>query len=580
MTIFKKLLKKFSQSTDYDLKALTNNSEDIFILRHIKLLRMVGQFMTLTLLLFGIFSFYIGQKLNGFIDIAAALILSLIILNVKNRKTYFTLTITIMLYMLSLSTYFFQLGMGSHGLYLWGLTAPLFLIFFLKIKQGTILSFLFLGLNILIIIPDIFNTGYSWKFIVRYSGVYITITVMSYIYGRLQEKSSNGLLSLNRNLNNAVRKLSSTKKDLQQSEVRYRTLVENSNDGIGILRDFRFIYVNTKLSEMSGYKKSELLKKTLSRLLRTEQPEMLKRIFDAGTWSGLPRNRVELNLVTKEGDVIEVEIGTNTIEYEEEQSQLIFIRDVRDRNLVEKERTKISNLESFRMVANGVTHDFNNILTIILGNLELIRLAGRDDPKLKKPISKIEEASGRATELLDDLYIFSTSSVKEESIELISEIIDSVLETLRKEFSTTKITLNTENNHLELRCDRKQIYIALKNILLNSLDATEGRSKIEISISEFSNQSNIVRPLKREEYIRVTITDSGKGIPPENIGKIFDPYFSTKGNVTEKGIGLGLAIANKIVLDHMGLITVDSKEGRGTTFNIYLPIETRHDMNR
>jgi len=287
-----------------------------------------------------------------------------------------------------------------------------------------------------------------------------------------------------------------------------------------------------------------------------------------------------LSLRTKSGQYIDVEVGTNTIEYEKVSSQLIFIRDVRDRNLIEKEKLKNSNLESFRMVANGVTHDFNNILTIILGNLELIKFAERDNPKLGKPISKIEEASRRAAELLDDLYIFSTSSVKEESLELISEIIHSVLSTLKTEFPGAEFSLDSGDRSWNLRCDRKQVIIALKNIFLNSLDATEGDSRIEISIVMFSNQVGIIRPLKRGEYLKISIKDSGKGISPENIGKIFDPYFSTKGNVTEKGIGLGLAIANKIILDHQGLITVESKESKGTTFNIYLPSDTSSNQNR
>jgi len=289
---------------------------------------------------------------------------------------------------------------------------------------------------------------------------------------------------------------------------------------------------------------------------------------------------VELSLLTRSGEGIEVEVGTNTVEYEGTESQLIFIKDVRDRNLIEKERSKMANLESFRIVANGMTHDFSNILTIIMGNLELIKLSGKDNPRIHKAAQKIDEASRRAAELLDDLYIFSTSSVKEESHEQIREIIDSVFRVLKTDFRAENFSIRYGQKLPDLKCDRKQIGIALKNILLNSVDATANESQIEVTVSGFSNHAGLIRPLDKGDFLKINIKDSGKGISQENISKIFDPYFSTKMNVTEKGIGLGLAIANKIVLDHLGLITVESKEGRGTTFTIYLPAETGTVKNR
>ncbi|MCK5219955.1 MAG: PAS domain S-box protein, partial [Candidatus Aminicenantes bacterium] len=454
------------------------------------------------------------------------------------------------------------------------LSAPLMLIFFLKIREGTIVSVIFLSLNIFLTLLNIFPSVYTGRFLARYTGVYITIVLMSFIYGRIQERTRKGLESTNLTLNNTINKLSATKRGLQQSEERYRALVENSSDGIGILRDFRFIYVNTKLSDMSGYSKDELLKKPLTHILKSDSRELSNRIFDIKTLSGdIPKERIELHLKAKTGEIIEVEVGTNMIEYEDEKSQLISVRDVRDRNLVEKERTKIANLESFRMVANGVTHDFNNILTIIMGNLELIKLNRKGNPKLDNPLKRIEEASSRASELLDDLYVFSTSAVKEESLENIMEIIEAVLEPLQSEYIGTEFRQESDDDLWELRCDRKQICIAMKNILLNSLDATEGKAHVEISVSKFLNKNRVLPSLKNKEFLRISIKDSGKGIPEENLGRIFDPYFSTKGNVTEKGIGLGLAIANKIILDHNGLIKVQSKSGTGTTFEIFLPAE-------
>lgn len=549
-------------------------SYNYFILKNKIVLKFVSTFMTFLLIFFGLFSIYNKNYLNGIIDLSAALIMILILLHMRKTQNYTYASRLMVLYFLVLTMYFFQFGKGGSGLYLWSLCSPIMLIFFLKIREGTIISIIYLSLNIFLNQLHIFPSVYSGRFLVRYSGVFITLALMSYIYGRIQERTMKGFESTNLTLKNTINKLSATKKGLQQSEERYRALVENSNDGIGILKNFNFIYVNNKLCEMSGYLKDELLKKPLTHILKSVSRELSNRIFDIKTLSGdLPKERIELHLKTKTGEIIEVEIRTNIIEYEDEKSQLISISDVRDRNLVEKERTKIANLESFRMVANGVTHDFNNILTIIMGNLELIKFNRKGNPKLDNPLKRIEEASSRATELLDDLYVFSTSAVKDESLENIMEIIGTVLEPLRREYIGAEFKQESDDELWKLRCDKKQICIAMKNILLNSLDATEGKAFIEVSVSKFLNKSRVVQSLQNKEFLKISIRDSGKGIPEENLGRIFDPYFSTKGNVTEKGIGLGLAIANKIILDHNGLIKVQSKIGSGTTFEIFLPAE-------
>ncbi len=541
--------------------------------KNIPLLSFIGSFLTILFIIMGIFAFYNNHYSLGILNLSSAFFMLLFVLYLKLSKNYALTIRIIVIFCLIFTSYLFHTDIYGSGLFLWTLTAPMFLIFFLKLKAGTILAVIFYIVNITISLSGLFKTEYTINFIVRFSAVYMTLIIMSYIYGRIQEESYKKLLSLNENLNKTVKKLSLTKKNLEKSEERYRALVENNTDGIGILKDLHFVYINNKLCEMSGYQKDELIGKSLSNIIKSPNKEMFKRLFETETWSGLPRSRVELHLKKRSGELIEIEIGTNTVKHDESHSQLIFIRDVSERNLIEQERSKISKLESFRMVANGVTHDFNNILTIILGNLELIKFNASENKKLEKPVNKIEEASGRASRLLEDLYIFSTSSVKEDSLEDIQEIFESLLAPLRQEMPNIKFNLDFSDDLWKLRCDRKKTQIAIKNIVLNSVDATDGKGKINILVRNYLNQGRSIQPLRDLSYIKISIRDFGKGIPVENLGKVFDPYYSTKGNVTEKGIGLGLAIANKIVLDHLGFITVDSGEGEGTTFNVYFPAE-------
>ena len=574
ISAIRKFFSELSGSFLVSENPIDNGNKTVSYRRKSLVINFIGIFLIILMLLLGLFSALTGSYTRAAIDAVAATVISLLLLYLKKTRNYPLAARAIVTFCLLFAMHLFQAEISGEGLYLWALTAPMFLIFFLKLREGMILALVYYAANILLVAFDLFNTEYSVRFLIRYSAVYITLVVMSYIYGRIQEATTGRLISLNRDLNETIRKLSLTTKDLETSEERYRALVENSTDGIGILREFRFIYINQKLCNMSGYAQDDLIGKSLDEILITGSSDMLKRLFDTETRSGLPRSRIELQLKTAAGEMIEVEVGTNTIEHQRSRTQLIFIRDVRDRNLIEQERAKISKLESFRMVANGVTHDFNNILTIILGNLELIKLNAAGNQKLEKPVKKIEEASGRASELLEDLYIFSTSSIKEESLEDIGEIFESVINPIIIEFPETRFNVRLADGLWKLKCDRKQTRIALKNIITNSVEATDGKGEINISVSNYLNQGRTVQALRDTGYIKISIRDYGRGILTENLNKVFDPYFSTKGNVTEKGVGLGLAIANKIILDHRGLITVDSGEGKGATFNIYFPAET------
>jgi len=558
---FKKYFKKLSDSLIRSRHSLRGQSKEDSHSENSIILIFFSNIIIFFLVSFSLIEFINGDYLNGIFNI---------IVKSKNFSVAVRLIIS---FCLLLAFFFFQTNDIGSGSFLWTLTTPLFLIFFLKLKEGVILAFAYLVINVGTNLLHIFHTSYTLEFLIRYSGIYTTVVVLSYIYGKVQEEITRSLLEVNSTLNKTVKKLTGTKRDLEKSEEQYKSLVENSNEGIGILKNFHFIFVNLKLCEMSGYSREEILEKELKDLIIGSDQRLFLGLFDNETWTGLPRSRLELSLQTKKGECIEVEIGTNTVEYKNATSQLIFIRDVTERKLIEKEKTKISNMESFQIVANGVTHDFNNVLTIIMGNLELMKMHSDGNTKLEKPIKKIEGASERVSKLLAALSLFSTNVVKDESIEYIHEIIESLISQFKNEFPAVSFKLELAKDLWKLRCDKNQISLALKNILLNAIDAIEWDTKIDISISNFLNYTKTIQPLEKKEYLKISVTDSGKGIPEENINRVFDPYFSTKMDTTDKGIGLGLAIANKIIIDHHGLISVDSEEHKGTTFSIFLPAE-------
>ncbi len=570
----KNYFRKLSDSLIRSRHSLKGKSKKDSYLKNSIILIFFINIITFFLISFSLIEFINKDYMNGIFNIAGSLLLFAFKIYLIKYKNFAITVRLIISFCLLFAFFLFQTNDIRSGAFLWTLTTPLFLIFFLKLKEGVMLAFSYLAINIGINLLHVFHTNYTLEFLVRYSGVYATVVVLSYIYGKVQEGITRDLLKVNFTLNKTVKKLTGTKRDLEKSEEQYKSLVENSSEGIGILRNFHFIFVNSKLCNMSGYSREEILEKELKDLIIVNNQKLFQKLFDGETWTGLPRSRVELTLRTKNGENIEVEIGTNTVEYKKATSQLIFIRDLTERKMIEKEKTKISNMESFQIVANGVTHDFNNLLTIIMGNLELMRMNIGGNVKLETPIKKIENASERVSKLLNALSLFSSNVIGSKRVENIAEIIGSLLIQLKEEFPKISFKQKLPENLWKLKCDRNRICIALKNILLNAVDATESGSQIVISVDNILNHIKIVQPLGERAYLKISITDSGKGIPEKNINRVFDPYFSTKGDTTDKGIGLGLAIANKIIVDHNGLISIESKEKKGTTFNIFLPAES------
>src|SRR3989338_8093154 len=246
------------------------------------------------------------------------------------------------------------------------------------------------------------------------------------------------------------------------------------------------------------------------------------------------------------------------------------------RKQVEEELQMMRNIESIGTLAGGIAHDFNNILTAILGNIYLAKLY--ISKKNISPIDEIfkrlrdsEESCMHAKELTGMLITFAKGgSPIKEPIE-ISKFL--------KETATLVIPSNLHITcefdipaHLyPVKADKLQIKQVVKGLVANAVEAMPNGGVIKVRTENITVGKNENLPLKDGKYLKVSIEDSGVGIPEENLSKIFDPYFSTKERGSQKGMGLGLSICYSIINRHEGLITVDSKVEVGTTFHFYLP---------
>ncbi|CAB1081134.1 hypothetical protein D1AOALGA4SA_8792 [Olavius algarvensis Delta 1 endosymbiont] len=246
---------------------------------------------------------------------------------------------------------------------------------------------------------------------------------------------------------------------------------------------------------------------------------------------------------------------------------LSLVEDVTEQEHMAKELLKIKKLESTGVLAGGIAHDFNNILTAIIGNISLSMLDRTLAGKTRSLLAEAEKASIRAKSLTQQLLTFAKGGDPIKEATSLADIVrDSANFVLSGKAVACRFAI--PDNLWLVDIDKGQISQVIQNIVLNASHAMTNGGIIEIRCANIdaTDREDVLLPDDRK-FVRITIEDSGSGIPADVIDKIFDPYFSTK----QKGSGLGLAITHGIITKHGGRIFVNSEPGAGATFTTYLP---------
>lgn len=245
---------------------------------------------------------------------------------------------------------------------------------------------------------------------------------------------------------------------------------------------------------------------------------------------------------------------------------VIVFRDVTNEKRIEEELERARKIESIGVLAGGIAHDFNNILMAITGNISMAKMLTDPESKVQLRLDDAEKACLRATGLTQQLITFSKGGAPIMRTASIRQLLeDSAGFVLRG--SNVKCEFSIPEGLHPCVIDDAQISQVVNNLIINADQAMPEGGTITVSAENCTVDKNDSLPLKDGSYVKITIQDNGVGIAPENLNKIFDPYFSTK----EKGSGLGLASSYSIIKKHGGFIGVDSKVGSGSTFTIYLP---------
>ncbi|MBN2809305.1 MAG: transporter substrate-binding domain-containing protein [Deltaproteobacteria bacterium] len=356
---------------------------------------------------------------------------------------------------------------------------------------------------------------------------------------------------------------------LSQSETHLRTLIETIPDMIW-LKDPDGVYLscNARFERFYGALESEIVGKTDYDFVDKEVADAFRNYDRAATAAGKSCINEEEVVFADDGhkELLET-IKTPMYSHEGKFVGVLGIaRDISARKRAEEEFLKVSKLESVGILAGGIAHDFNNILAAILGNISLALATTDPRAEVYELLVNSEKASLRAKDLTQQLLTFSKGGEPVKKIALIDTVIrDSAGFVLRG--SNVRCDFNFGADLWPVNIDSGQISQVIQNIIINANQAMPTGGIIVVECANCALKANEISSVTPGNYIKIVIKDQGVGIPAGMLDKVFDPYFTTK----QQGSGLGLAITHSIIRKHSGYITVDSKEGRGTTFTIYLP---------
>ncbi len=242
---------------------------------------------------------------------------------------------------------------------------------------------------------------------------------------------------------------------------------------------------------------------------------------------------------------------------------------------IELEAIRTQKLESLSLLAGGIAHDFNNMLTVIMSTITLAKMYARDDQRIVSKLKEAETEIMHARGLTNQLLTFAKGGAPVKSLSSIADVV----------YDTTQFSLKGSNLDLEFKrtddlwhaeIDKAQISQVISNIIINAKQSMPDNGKITVAMENtVLTETSAALPLKKGKYIKISITDTGKGIPPEDIESIFDPFFTTK----ERGTGIGLAVTYSIIKKHNGHIDVRSMPGKGSSFIVYLPASEKSCVN-
>jgi len=386
------------------------------------------------------------------------------------------------------------------------------------------------------------------------------------------------LAAANQRLRDEAAGLARAQATLRASEERYREMHENNPAMYFVVApDGRILSVNRFGAEQLGYAVEELQGTAVVDLFHCEDRASALQRVEACVAEPGRMFTWELRKIRRDGSRLWVkEIARAVVRPELGTVIFIVCEDITSRRLLEAQLRQAQKFEAFGQLAGGVAHDFNNILSVVLGQAELALDGGASAASIRESLLDIREASLRARNLTRQLLVFSRrQELQFESVDFNGVVTDvaGLLGRLIGEHIALELELCPVP--VPIFGDAGMLGQVIVNMAVNARDAmvSGGRLRVATACQQVSAES-VARQMRGTPgaYVVLTVGDTGTGMPPEVVGRIFEPFFTTK--EVGQGTGLGLATSMSIVQQHGGWIDVESEPGTGTSFHVFIPIRS------
>lgn len=360
---------------------------------------------------------------------------------------------------------------------------------------------------------------------------------------------------------------------LKQSEDRFQRFFEEAPLGIVLMdQNGNITECNEAFSSMLDYPIHELMSRPVLNLVKEDERPKAENVFNKIRSGNKPETALEVSLVSKQNKNIVVQMFASP--YMGETGVVLHFINVTERKNLEAQFTQSQKMQAVGQLAGGIAHDFNNLLTAMIGFCDLLLMRHRAGDPSFADIMQIKQNANRAANLVRQLLAFSRQQTLQPKVMDVTDVITDVSHLLRRLIGATiDLKITHERDLGFVKVDQGQMEQVLVNLAVNARDAMPQGGTLTIKTRNFINKQK--RPMVGTdemppgEWVVLDVVDTGTGIPPEVLARIFDPFFSTK--PLGQGTGLGLSTVYGIIRQSGGYVGVETQVGRGTTFSIYMP---------
>jgi PAS domain S-box-containing protein len=391
-----------------------------------------------------------------------------------------------------------------------------------------------------------------------------------------------------------------TEKALKESEEKYRTLFEDSLEAMSLTQQGNIVDVNPAWLRLHGFEdKKKVIGMDIIDVIHPEDRKILAE--RRRMWPKMKERAYQLRDVRKDGSPVDVEVYSSWISLGGKGTILATLHDITERKRAEEEKRDLEEklrhsekMEAIGTLAGGIAHDLNNILSGLVSYPELVlmdlpedshlrRLP--EDSHLRRSILTMQKSGQKATAIVQDLLTLARRGVVVTEVMNLNNIVSEYLISpecgkLKEFHPNVKLQTDLEADLLHILGSPVHLSKTVMNLVSNAAEAMPSGGTIFISTENRYVDSPIrgYDHVDEGDYVILTVSDSGIGIPAEDIRKIFEPFY-TKKAMGRSGTGLGMAVVWGTVKDHRGYIDIQSAKGKGTTFTIYFPV-TRKELSK